>query len=188
MKRIYLISFFVFLLSGELLAQETQFGLKAGLNVSDIGGKDVGYVTRLTYHAGGVAEFVITPFFSVQAELVYSLQGAAVDRSREVLLSYHYLNVPVIGKIYFYEDASLDLGVQYGYLLKAVIDNSIYPSDTEIKKNDFAAVAGLSYILSEKVLFSLRYNIGINSTINENVIWEIKKTNRVLQISVGYIF
>ena len=188
MKRIYLISFFVLFFVSSLFAQETQIGLKAGLNISDIGGKNVGYVTRLALHAGGFAEFVMTPFFSVQVDLMYSQQGAAVDRSREVMLNYHYLNVPVVGKAYFYEDASFDLGVQYGYLLKAVIDNSIYPSDTEIKKHDFAAVVGLSYVLSDKVLFSLRYNIGLNSTIDENVIWELKKTNRVLQISLGYIF
>jgi hypothetical protein len=171
-----------------VFAQETHLGVKGGLNVSDIGSSQVGLVTRLAYHIGGFAEFAMTPFFSIQADLVYSLQGAATDRSREIKLNYHYLNIPVVGRIYFYEDASLDLGLQYGYLLKAVNFNIINPTLTELNKHDLAGVVGLSYILSEKAIFSLRYNIGINSTIDENVIWELKKTNRVLQISAGYIF
>jgi len=188
MKKFFVLVILGFLIQHKIIAQETTLGLKGGLNVSDIGGKQIGLVTRLGYHVGGFAEFGATPFFSIQTELVYSLQGAAVDRSREVVLNYHYLNVPLMGKVYFYENASFELGVQYGYLLKAVNFSFINPTEANLKKHDFAGVVGLSYLLSDKVLFSLRYNVGINSTIDENVIWELKKTNRVLQISMGYAF
>lgn len=170
--------------------QEVEFGVKGGLNFSTLGKSDLGYVSRLGYHFGGTAEFITTPFFSIQTELVYSLQGAATDRSREVYLNYHYLNIPLLAKAYFYEDASFEIGIQYGYLLKAVDKSDYYTQDRseDVNSNDFSAVFGLTYKLDEKFFFSLRYNLGISNTAKQDIVYEKRYTNRVFQLSLGYIF
>lgn len=170
-------------------AQEVEWGAKAGMNISTLGKSDLGFNSRIAYHIGGTAEFITTPFFSVQTELVYSLQGAAIDRIQNIYLNYHYLNIPLLAKAYFYEDASFLIGVQYGYLLKAVDKNDFFVGDLDqINKSDFAAVFGVEYKFEEKFTFGFRYNLGISNTTNQKIVYEKRFTNRVLQISLGYIF
>ena len=95
-----------------------------------------------------------------------------------------------MAKAYFYEDASLELGIQYGLLLKAVDKTDYYSQDRseDVKSSDFAAVFGLTYKLDEKFIFSLRYNLGISNTAKQDIIYEKRFTNRVFQLSLGYIF
>ena len=171
-------------------AQEVELGLKGGMNISTLGKSELGNVARIAYHFGGTAEFITTPFFSIQTELLYSLQGAATDQSRQVYLNYHYLNIPLLAKAYFYEDASFEIGVQYGLLLKAVDKNEFYSQDRsdEVSNSDFAVVFGLNYKLDEKFTFGFRYNLGITNTAKQDIIYEKRYTNRVLLISLGYVF
>lgn len=188
MKKIFLLIITFFILIIDTKAQEIEWSVKGGMNVATLGRSELGYLPRVTYHVGGSAEFITTPFISVQTELVYSLQGAALDRSQDIYLSYHYLNVPLLGKAYFYEDASFELGVQYGRMIKAVYSNFAGSQEDEINKNDFSVVFGLAYKIGEKVNFGLRYNLGITNTADLDIIYEQRYTNRVLQISFGYLF
>lgn len=190
MRKLYLV-FILFILSFHFgFSQEVELGVKAGMNASTLGKSDLGLVPRIGYHIGGTAEFITTPFFSIQTELTYSLQGAAQDRSRQVYLNYHYLNIPLLLKAYFHENASFEFGAQYGLLLKAVQKNEFNnqnPSE-DVKNSDFAIIFGLAYKLNEQFNFGLRFNLGISNTANRDIVYELRHTNRVLQISFGYIF
>lgn len=172
----------------EVKSQDVEAGIKAGMNVTNLGKS--GYLARIGYHIGGTAEFITTPFFSIQTELTYSLQGAALDRSQAIYLNYHYFNIPLLAKAYFLEDASFEIGAQYGFLLSAVNKNQLYKETitNEVNRNDFAAVFGLNYKLGEKLNVGLRYNLGISNTQKQDIIYELRRTNRVLQISAGLIF
>lgn len=169
-------------------AQEVEWGIKGGMNVATLGSSALGLDPRITYHLGGTAEFITTPFFSIQTELLYSLQGAAVDRTQNIYLNYHYLNIPLLAKAYFYEDASFEIGIQYGRLLKADNTSFIGIDESEINNNDFSAVFGLAYKIGDKVNFGLRYNLGITNTADRDIIYEARHTNRVLMISFAYLF
>ena len=188
MKKYILLFIFILGLAEFAKSQEVEIGAKAGMNVSNLGKS--GYLARIGYHVGGTAEFITTPFFSIQTELIYSLQGAAIDRSQNIYLNYHYLNVPLLAKAYFYEDASFEIGAQYGFLLKAINKSDIYNDviTDQVSRHDFAAVFGLNYKLGDKFNFGLRYNLGITNTQKQDIIYENRRTNRVLQISFGLIF
>ncbi len=191
MRRLYFSILFVIISFQTAKSQETLWGVKGGMNVTDIGKKEMGYVTRLAWHAGGFGEFIMTPFVSIQIELMYSLQGAATDASREVRLNYHYANLPIFAKIYFLEDASFELGIQYGYLVKAIKKTDYgYTENLNslVNRNDFSLVLGFAYNLGESIVFDLRYNMGISDTRGADIIYELRRTNRVLQLSFGYIF
>lgn len=183
---IIIISFTFFI--QEAISQEVELGAKAGMNVSNLGKS--GYLDRIGYHVGGTAEFLTTPFFSIMTELTYSLQGAAISRADQINLNYHYLNLPVLAKAYFYEDASFEIGLQYGFLLKAVDKSAFYadPITDQVSRNDLAAVFGINYKLDETFNFGLRFNLGITNTQKQDVIYENRLTNRVLQLSMGLIF
>ncbi|NJN27132.1 MAG: PorT family protein [Cyclobacteriaceae bacterium] len=190
MKKSFLLSAITIFYISTSFAQDVQFGMKAGMNVATLGSSSLGFLPRIAYHAGATAEFITTPFFSLQTELVYSLQGAAIDRSQNIYLNYHYLNVPLMAKVYFYEDACFELGVQYGRQLKAVDKNDYYAQNQsgELKKNDFALLFGLCYTLNDEFTFGIRYNLGITNTSPQDIIYEKRYTNRVLQLSIGYLF
>jgi len=190
MKKLSILVVTLFYFLNTSYAQEVEFGIKGGMNVATLGSQDLGFMPRIAYHVGGTAEFIMTPFFSLQTELVYSLQGAALDRSQNIYLNYHYLNVPLLAKAYFYEDACFEIGMQYGYMFKAV-DKSYYYGQSrsgDVNKNDFAAVFGLAYKLGERFNFGLRYNLGFTNTSPQDIVYEKRYTNKVLQISFGYLF
>lgn len=189
MKILSLILIFSIGIMAHSKAQDVELSAKAGMNVATLGNADMGYASRIGYHLGGMAEFITTPFFSIQAELLYSLQGAATDQSHEIYLNYHYLNVPLLAKAYFYEHASFEIGIQYGFLLKAVEKNDIYSQNQSdlVKSSDFAGVFGVAYKLDEKFTFGVRYNLGTSNTAKQKVVYEQRLTNKVLQISIGYI-
>ncbi len=188
MNRFYIAVLFFFIGASPAWSQESYWGFKGGMNVADLGNKDLGYVTRLSWHAGGVGEFVMTPFISLQIELVYSSQGAFIDNSREVKINYQYANLPILAKIYFVEDASFEIGMQYGYLIKAAKKTPQYTEVLNANRNDFAAVFGLAYDLGQTVVFELRYNLGISDTRGTDIVYDARVTNRVLQISVDFLF
>ncbi len=171
-------------------AQEVEWSAKAGLNFSTLGKLDANFQPKIGYHAGLAAEFITTPYFSIQPELVYSLQGATIDQSQGIYQNYHYLNLPLLFKIYFLENSSFDLGAQYGYLLKAANKDdfgSVNRTDN-VNRQDFALVFGFSYKLDEKFLFNLRYNMGLSNTGGQDVIFEQRLTNKTLQLTAAYIF
>ena len=188
LKKTIFAALVVILMASGAHAQETDFGIKGGMNVAMLG--KAGYGARVGYHLGPTVEFVTTPFFSIQTELIYSLQGASVDPTQRIFLNYHYLNLPLLAKMYFYEDAYFELGVQYGFLMKAVEKNDLYKEDKtdQVNRNDFALAIGLGYLLNERFLFNLRFNLGITNTNSQKVAYEFRYTNRVMQISAGYIF
>ncbi|WP_456314955.1 outer membrane beta-barrel protein [Pseudomonas shirazensis] len=65
---------------GSMNAQETRFGVKGGLNLSNIVGGDVdGTKSLVGFHVGGLAEIKITDKFAIQPELLYSAQGFTAE-------------------------------------------------------------------------------------------------------------
>lgn len=171
-------------------AQEVEWSGRAGLNFCTLGKLDASYQPRIGYHVGIASEFITTPYFSVQPELIYSLQGATIDQSQGIFQNYHYLNLPLLFRIYFLEDASFDLGAQYGFLLKAANKDDLGSQNiTEtVNRHDFALVFGFTYKMNEKFLFSLRYNMGLSHTGGDDVPPEQRLVNKNLQLTAAYIF
>lgn len=78
MKKLLFVSIAAFGFVCTSQAQEMKFGIKAGVNFTDFNiDNDFDYYEmRSSYHFGGVGELILTPKVSVQAELLYSSQGA----------------------------------------------------------------------------------------------------------------
>lgn len=164
-------------------------GLRAGMNVSTIGGQELGYLARVGYHGGIFYEHFLTETVSFHSELSYSLQGAALDPTREVRLNYHYLNMPLVFRLYFLENVSFNLGAQLSYLLSARLW-SVFGSmpQPDRRSIDAALVLGFGYGLSDQIGFGLHYNLGLLNAIEAATTIERRHTNQVLQISLYYNF
>src|SRR4029078_3190994 len=75
MKKISLFALTLFFASS-LFAQDAKFGLKAGLNVSTLSntyGSEYG--SKLGFNAGALAHIHLSPYWSLQPEVLYSGQG-----------------------------------------------------------------------------------------------------------------
>jgi len=163
-------------------AQGLDFGIKAGANFANFSG-DVDTDGITSFHAGAVVELNLVPTFSIQAEGLFSSQGAtykdtALDIARDIDLS--YISVPVMAKFYVLpEKLSLMAGPQFSFL----VDEAEEAFDT--KSFDLSAGIGAELKIIAGIFAQARYNVGL-SNVSDNDEIDIK--NNVFQLSVGYYF
>src|SRR5687768_2381617 len=104
MKKITL-SIIAVLAFGFTNAQETKFGVKAGVNFANLSGDDVfgDNSTKIGFNVGGFAEIKLSEKFAIQPEILYSTQGTKSEIEGvddDIFLNLSYLNVPVMARYY----------------------------------------------------------------------------------------
>ncbi len=148
MKKYLLVGFFSILTFTSAKAQDFNFGVKGGLNISNLHSSNtpVDEITesRTGFHAGAFGELRFSELFALQLEALYSQQGATttipyinIDPPGELGYSkkdynkqqerpgyevegrYDYLNLPVLAKFYVYEGLNVYGGPQVSVLLSA---------------------------------------------------------------------
>lgn len=184
-KKLFLAVAVSFTTFSTALAQDSDFGIKAGVNYSTLSGnEEAGIEYLLGFHAGLIAEFELSPRFAIQPELVYSLEGteSAVTMeeddfffSSEQKIKLGYLNLPLMAKFYVTEGLSLQAGPQISYLLSGKNeytissnmgeDLEVNESGTEDIKEDLKSFSfglnfGLGYEFSSLFL-QARYHLGV---------------------------
>lgn len=171
-------------MSNLLSAQNVDFGLKTGLNISNFTGGDADRNNLIGFHIGGFAEIELSDKFSLQPEVLYSSQGS--EAKNTVKIKVDYLAIPLMAKYYISEKFSLEAGPQMSFLLndKFEFNNDAIPdAETDASSFDFGLNVGVGYNISAHLLAQVRYNYGI-TTVAENP--DIK--NSVFQFALGYKF
>lgn len=178
-------------------AQETKFGIKAGLNLGNLTGDfEDAYVNsdmkmRASFHVGGFAEIKLADKFAIQPELLYSIEGGKQDvdgESEKLIWDLQYLNIPIMAKYYATDKLSLEAGPQIGFLMKA---EATFDGDTvadfkdDSKSTSISLNLGAGYNFTENIFGSLRYSIGMSNIIDED---NVDSKSNVLALSVGYKF
>lgn len=161
-------------------AQGIDLGLKAGANFASINGAD--NADNITsWHAGVALELNFVPSFSLQAEGLYSSQGAKVNDNDFKL---DYISVPVMAKFYILPDRlSVMAGPQFSFLVN---DDNPFSSGAEAYDNntfDMAAAGGIELKIIAGLFAQARYTIGFND-VNDS----FDSKNAVFQLSAGYYF
>jgi hypothetical protein len=180
------------------------FGVKGGVNFANLNGDDFGDAdSRTSFHVGVMAEFPLSEMFSLQAEVVYSGQGAAQSYTvvnpldpefgerKDAELQLDYINVPVLAKVYLFKGFSLEAGPQFSFLVNDEYDtdptgnngDSPSPYRDSLNTFEFGAVGGLSFTTEMGLFAYARYNQGISDIADE-----VKVNNSVFQIGLGYKF
>ena len=167
-------------------AQEVKFGIKGAANISTL----TGDIENADYKFGGAigvfAELKLSDSFSVQPELLYSMQGAENNYSL-VTTGYSgefkdkwtlsYINLPVMAKYYVIEKLSLEAGPQIGFLITSEIKQEASETnggvtqtrtetvDFKSKTNsiDFGLNFGAGFDFSENFSAGVRYNVGLTN-------------------------
>lgn len=163
-------------------AQAINFGIKAGANFSNFSG-DLNTDGITNFHAGAVLELNIVPTFSVQAEGLFSSQGATPDNTVVEIakdINLDYISVPVMAKFYILpERLSLMAGPQFSFLVSDADDV------LKTKSFDLAAAGGVELKIIAGLFAQARYTVGLN---NVSDVSEVDIKNNVFQLSVGYMF
>ena len=178
---------------GFINAQETKFGAKAGLNLSNLTGDAEGNSMKVGFQVGGFAEIKISEKFAIQPELVYSAQGAKFEEeffgeTFEFDLNLGYINVPVLAKYYVAEKFSLEAGPQVGFLISAKAKGEGESEDVKEDFNslDFGFNLGAGYDVSENINLSLRYTAGLSNIAKDSGDQKVGNSN--IAFAVGYRF
>ncbi len=186
MKKLFVIAFLFISTASISFAQETHFGLKAGINSSSLKIADgTDYDSKTGLHIGGLAHIHLKKHFAIQPELVFSMQGGKRNDNNKLKLN--YLNLPVLVQYMFDEGFRLQTGPQIGFMVSAeqtIGDVDIDISDT-FSTVDFSWVFGAGYLFHSGFGLDVRYNLGINDISDDN---NFEARNRVLQAGVFYQF
>lgn len=183
------------MLIGSLKAQSgITVGPKVGWNITNISNSDA--KNKMSVNVGAFAEFRFGDFVAVQPEILYSRQGFRdKDHGDKYKIRVNYLNIPILAKLFVWDQLSIDLGPQFGFALNSKAKYK--DGDTMTKKDvksvntfDFSFVMGVSYNLG-RLMLSARYNLGLTNVWDKNdFVWNSGDNNKnhVFQLSVGYRF
>ena len=139
-------------------------GMTGGLNVTTLGISST-YQPRLAYHIGGYYSQHIEEQYGLQIGLQYSLQGARVMNGANGRLSYHYLIVPILIKLYFAESLYAEVGPQVAYLVNAKYIETGFKDDktSSLKRWDFLGMVGFGHETDSGGNMGLRLGIGFTN-------------------------
>lgn len=190
MKKILLSVLGVFMIGFVANAQSWNFGPKAGVSFSSINGLS-GASDRVGMVAGAFAEMPVNDWFSIQTELLYSMQGFEMkaDAGKD---KYHldYITMPVLTKYYLTGGLNLQLGASFGYLINAKADIAGQDKASildETNRFNVGFITGLAYDFDCGLVVEGRYNISLVDTFR-GVDANSNYRNGSLQLMVGWKF
>jgi hypothetical protein len=157
--------------------QAQKIGVKAGVNIATVTGKDVAEVKQMTsFYAGVYKEFAVVPeLFFIQPELLYSVQGYKANDTNYAL---GYMQIPVMARVYMFKTISLEAGPQVGYKVNDNLEN-----DDNINSFDASVAGGLGINFPVGLSVSARYVHGLT-----NIDKDLDVKHQVIQVGVSFKF
>lgn len=167
--------FSITILKGQSSDQnKTRFGIKAGLNISNMYTKDVQDKNMILGFNGGLfLKVPVTPNFAFQPELLYTMKGSELTYnsfvSGKASFSLNYVEMPVLAVINVTKIVNIYGGVYVATLTSVIVKNKsnvdLFNFENEMKKSDFEMYdwglvggAGLDF---NKVSIGIRYEYGM---------------------------
>ena len=185
---------FVLICSTGLLAQEIDFGVKAGANIANqkiSGDYDIDTKAIVSFHGGVFVVWMFTEQIGLQPELLLSMQGS---KDKDDLYDYkiitNYVNIPVLVRYNINDMFSLHAGPQFGILVSAKEE---FDGDKEDIKEDFKtmdvglALGAEANLPVPNLGVGLRYIIGLTNVLKEGESFDdTELKNGVFQIYVTF--
>ena len=188
MKKILLAAIAAVMCVGGAFAQ-LSMGPKIGLNISSLSGTGSEY--KAGVNVGVLANYRFNKLLAIQPEFLYSLQGCGADAGYDVTMKYnlHYINIPVLLKIYPWSGLNIHIGPQFSFFVDDKV--SVKSGETKVSADvfdnansfDFALALGVGYDFDFGLTFDARFNLGLTK-----IMPDYEDKNRVFMISLGYKF
>jgi hypothetical protein len=165
-------------------SQSFSIGPKAGLNISNYTGGDIESKALVGYHLGGIINYGFGNVFSIQPEVLFSTQGAKVNRGgNESDFKISYVTVPIMLKFKTNGGFYVEFGPQAGFRTSSDIPDQTI--NNFAKNLDLAAAAGIGYQSPIGLGVGVRYVAGLSKVgdfSGQNIDPDFK--NSVIQASI----
>lgn len=161
---------------------QLKFGVKGGVNLSNVSGDVDQNKMKIGFMVGGFANYAINDQLAIQPELMFAQAGCKYDVDGDPKLELNYIVLPVMVK-YSFGAINLQAGPQFGYLLSAKEDGDDVKEF--LKSIDLGLNIGAGYQIMENLGVEARYNLGLTNIVDEGDT-EIK--NNGIQVLVSYSF
>ncbi|MEQ8473595.1 MAG: porin family protein [Marinoscillum sp.] len=184
-----ILPFLLIYFSHFISAQNSPFGLKAGMNISTIGGDSENVSPKTGIHGGFFSSLSLSENFKLKPELVLSNQGCKDSENNKLRFSYWYLNAPLMIRYQEGSPGFLDFGIQLGTVIHAnTRENGEKRNVTGGLENfDISLCAGVGFDLSESTAFEARYIGGLTNTSKNPEVEGETFPNRVFQFTIAYV-
>lgn len=150
---------------------KTYFGVKAGMNASELHGYDDDAKTKIGFHVGALAHIHGNSNWAFQPEIIYSLEGAKREMipNGTVNTNLSYINVPLLVQYMFHNGFRIEAGPEIGFLMSATEKGDDVDIDIKdsYKSTSISLPVGIGYLTRTGLGFDARYNFGLTD-INEN--------------------
>ena len=177
---------------GFVNAQQTRFGIKGGVSLTNFSG-DAEANSKVGFLVGGFAEIKVIERLSIQPELLFSAQGARYEYigMDNTNLNLSYINIPVLAKFYVTKEFAVEGGPQIGFLTSAKDDGEDVKNF--YKSADFGFNFGAGYNFTDNLSVGLRYTVGLSGVVDGGDYDDIddyydSAKNSVLALSLAYKF
>lgn len=150
----YLLLFVTMLLVTTTTAQSIYYGLKVGLNISNLS-RTSNAETRLRGAFGAFTGYQLTQSVALEAEGLISFQGSRIDKEN---LSLTYLKIPLLAKVGIIENLCVEGGVSFNFLLGSRLAGEPYKG---MNGFDFTLPMGVRYCFFNKLELGLRYDLSL---------------------------
>lgn len=168
---------------------DLNLGVKGGGNFSNLRYLDqLNLEGRVGFHAGIFLGLKLSGKFGLQADALYSQQGAKFSADAGDF-DLNYVNLPIVLKYYLVEDEGLNvqIGGQYGFLISDKINAVVGDVQYNVKANDsdVEGIIGLGYEFLDKVQIEARFHLGFTE------VTEDKRANgmhKYISLGFGYSF
>ncbi|MBU4537950.1 MAG: PorT family protein [Weeksellaceae bacterium] len=179
--------FFVGALALFTAANAQTFGLKAGMNVSNLTNSD-GAKSKIGLNAGVFMNAPLAESFSIQPELLYNGKGAKEDGSGGATLNLDYLSVPVMFQYNATPQFYLEAGPEFSFIMSAKAKGGGATLDVkdQINSFDFGIGLGAGYYFIPNFGLTARYVAGFTDIAKDNSGDSVK--NNVFQVGLAYKF
>ncbi len=171
-----LVGTFIVLLSNSASAQA--WGIRAGVNISDVNVKGFNTDAKTGLYVGAYKEIgLVKSMLFIQPEVQYSQEGFDTNIDH---VKVDYLTVPILAKLYVVKLLSFETGPQFGF---KVADNASdylnYDANSFVPSWAFGTSLNLPLGLS----INARYITGLNDTFDG-----VSGKNQVFQVGAAFQF
>lgn len=178
-------------------AQDLYFGLKAGLNLTNVTANDMSDVnysqntkTKVGANIGGVVGYQISDVLAIEILPNYSFQGYKLNyistpqdspsEEYNTSINLDYLKIPITAKLFIYDGIYAQSGLSFNFLISALEDLEPIKG---LNVFDLSIPIAVGYKFNRHLDFSLQYDISL-SRFNPNQ----AGANRNFSINLAWIF
>jgi hypothetical protein len=206
MKKLFTVLLVFAALTSISLAQ-MQIGLKAGLNIANVGGDDADELfeqspdSRTGFNGGLFFMYQFNNLFAIQPEAYYTMKGATSDlMGVDLTLKLDYVEIPVLFKVVIPAEGtsikpSIFVGPSLGFNTGAKLKGEDQDQSAEVDidslvtSTDFSLVfgGGIGFMIGNNELgVDIRYNLGLTTWDDEDDPYDVK--NNVLSFNAYFGF